>query len=147
MKIAITGHRDLKTVDHATVVDRVVRFLDDGVTDVYMGGAVGVDTLVLETLLAQPKRPRLVTVVPCRVEDQSVMIRDLIRRSDEVVELCVPITRQDGWQAYRVRNQFLVDRGVDRLVAFHNGSTDSGTWQTMRYARQIGRIVEVVGIS
>lgn len=146
LNIAITGHRKLFERDRSIVIERVRRFRDEGVGAVFVGGALGVDTLVVETLLDQERHPTIVTVVPCRIDDQPIAVRAILRRSDQIIELGIPITDRDGWQAYKVRNQYMVDH-CDRLVAFHNGSTQSGTWSTMHYANRIGRPVEVVGIS
>lgn len=146
-KIAVTGSRDLGPKGRQRVrraVGRVVEIERPGV--MLFGGARGVDTEALVAAHRTRRKlgrrsPRLVVVVPGRVEDQPRDARDAIRAcADEVVELGLP-TRFPS--SYHRRNQALVE-GADALLAFPLARDTRGTYHTVGLARRKRIPVDVV---
>ncbi len=148
IRIAITANRNLTRADEAMIgatMLGLVRMPD--VEEIIFGGARGGDTVALIAAGGGSRsgkgtrivRPKCVVIVPCRVADQPHDAREAIRVfADEVVELGLPITRDDGFAAYKRRNEAMADRGT-HLGSFWNGDYKSGTWNCISYARRIGR--------
>jgi len=148
MIIAITGHRTILESDLAVIDERVHALLDqEDLSEVLIGGALGVDLHVLNYMLRWRQRdtPKITVVVPNTVGHQPLSTQPMIHMADAVVELNVPITPRDGFQAYHVRNRYMVDRSTN-VLAFFNGDERSGTSSTMHYARRCSKAVEVVGL-
>ncbi len=141
MRVAITSHR-LHSAEDAAKAKAVMKGIveDPQVDKVFFGGAKGLDTVCLAAALElrRGSRPQLVVLVPNRVEDQPYEARLVITRADQVVELGFPITIQDGWAAYRLRNTELVER-ADVLVALWDGKAKSGTAHAVGVANKLGR--------
>ena len=143
MIIAITGHRDLHD-SSIPIVERKIAHEAPTATEIRFGGAIGVDTVALESCcyLRQEKWPELIVIVPYRVADQPKAARATIETcADEVVELDLP----RGRQASLRRNDELLD-GADRLIAFTDGRTTGGTRYTIQKARELGIEVEIVEV-
>lgn len=148
MIITITGHRTILEADLPVIDERAHALLDqEDLEEVLIGGALGLDLHVLAYLMRwrQRDRPKVTVVVPDVVESQPWATQNVIRMADECIELNIPITKHDGFQAYHVRNRFMVDRAAS-VLAFFNGDERSGTSATMHYARRCGKTVEVVGL-
>lgn len=112
---------------------------------IYFGGAKGGDTEALKAALfyRTGRRPWLVVVVPDVVTKQPFETRAWTHRADEVIELKNPITSDDDYEAYTIRDQYLVDVG-SLLVAFWRGNYKTGTGKTVRMAENSGlKIVRV----
>lgn len=157
MIVAITGHRKLSPDDAALVTARVEALIYDVRPSVVIfGGAVGVDTVALAAAqhhrshhggTVRAHRSRLVVIVPDVVAAQPHEAREAIRLyADEVVEMRHTITRTDGWAAYRLRNEAMVDRAA-RVLAFWDGDARTGTGSCLAYAQRMGRGVwiETIG--
>ena len=104
----------------------------------YLGGARGIDTDALEYLSrTQPKSIRTV-VVPNRVIDQPVQVRALINKySTNIIEL-----KNTGSDRFMIRNRFMVDHST-KVHAFYDFRGKGGTYNTIEYAKSIGRPVEI----
>ena len=119
---------------------------------VYTGGASGIDSLCLKTLRAFREKvgadgPYLIVVCPCTVRELPDDARAVADRcADRIVELENRITVEDGWEAFKIRNRYLVDHaGVGR--AFWNGaSMKSGTFHAINYATMRHREMKIVSI-
>lgn len=140
---AITGHR----LVHSRALDRIQKamhlLIDNSTIDeIYFGGAKGTDTEALRAALQYRKgrRPRLVVVVPDTIDSQPSNTRHWTDSADEVIELGNPITDEDGYSSYRIRNEYLVNV-CTFLVAFFNGDFKTGTGQAINYATRIGKPV------
>lgn len=146
MIVTVTGHRRFDKLD-LPIIQTAVREHLLGADVVYMGGASGIDVTVLAILdaLREGRTPRTITVVPCTLAEQPKDVRALLTCSDELVELSVPITARDGYQAYHVRNRYMIDRST-HVLAFHDGRESGGTWSAMHYARKQGKTLIVVGL-
>jgi hypothetical protein len=151
--VAITGHRKLSPADAALVTARVEALIYDvRPAAVIFGGAVGVDTVALAAAqhhrsygghTVRAHRSRLVVIVPDVVRAQPHEAREAIRLyADDVVETRNAITSADGWAAYRLRNEAMVNR-ADVVLAFWDGDTRTGTGSCVAYAARMGREVWV----
>lgn len=140
---AITGHRDLSPKDLNRVQTAMRGLVHNPTIDaIYFGGAIGADTEALRAALTYrtEKRPWLVVVTPDTVEHQPGPTQVWSRQADELIELKNPITSNDKFASYRIRNQFLVD-ACTLLVAFWNGNYKSGTGSAVRMAERQGKPV------
>ncbi len=105
------------------------------------GGARGADTDALKYIAkTQPFAIRTV-VVPDRVIDQPMVARDAIRiYGQNVLEL-----RNKGPRRYQLRNQFMVNRST-HLRAFYDYRGSGGTYNTIEYAKKIGKPYDIWSI-
>ena len=153
MIVAITGHRKLTPADGALVTARVEALIYEVRPDVVIfGGAVGVDTVALAAAqhhrshhggTVRAHRSRLVVIVPDVVRAQPHEAREAIRLyADEVVEKRNAITRTDGWAAYHLRNEAMVNRAT-HVLGFWDGGHRSGAGSCISYAQRMGRVVWV----
>ena len=131
--IAISGHRYYP--------DRgaLIRGLDNMRAKEYVfGGARGVDSDALDYITkTQPGAIRTV-VVPNRIIDQSPEARAIIEKNaSQIIEL-----RNKGSNRYQIRNQFMVDRST-RLRAFYDNRGSGGTFNTINYAKSIGKPYDI----
>jgi len=131
--IAITGHREYP--DPAALY----RGLNQLKADHYMfGGARGIDSDALEYLArTQPSSIRTV-VVPNRLIDQPGEAQVIIKRhATNVIEL-----HNTGPDRYFIRNKYLVDNST-RVQAFYDFREHGGTYQTINYANNRGKPVDI----
>lgn len=131
--IAISGHR--------VYPDRAALFrgLDQLKARTYiLGGARGVDSDALEYLAkTQPHSIRTV-VVPNRLIDQPKLTIPITKKySTSVIEL----GKTDPGR-YMNRNRYLVDHSK-HLRAFYDYRQSGGTYNTIQYARNIGRPLSI----
>jgi predicted Rossmann-fold nucleotide-binding protein len=128
--IGISGTRSLND-DRAAAVTAVIETLPKDAT-VVTGGCVGVDAHVAR--VAYGLGLHVVTILPA---DRKAVDPDWRRFCHEYEEMLPGST-------YRDRNRRIVQRS-DQLLAFplypekDARSTRSGTWQTVRIARNMGR--------
>lgn len=150
--VTITGNRNTTNSDLETIKRTMELLLrDNDLTAVYFGGARGADTIALkEAHLYKHGFMRddvqLIVVVPDTILQQPVETRVVSKTySDQLIELKQPITANDGFAAYHIRNRFMVDRATN-IIAFWNGEVKSGTWTTVRYAKAREKQIEIVTI-
>jgi len=129
-----TGHRRQEEYDRL-----FEEFLGPFATDqaqVYIGGAIGIDSLAL-TWLVDRTAANIVVAAPGTVEQQpdeakATITQALRSQRVKVVELAHPDF--PSATAYHARNRWMVDR-AQLLIAFpHGDDPSSGTWYTIRYA-------------
>ena len=133
LRIAITGHREYP--DRSALFNGLDRLR---AREYFFGGARGVDSDALQYIARTQPRSIRTVVVPNRVLDQPVQARAMIQRhATRVIEL-----RNTGADRYMVRNRFMVDRST-RVHAFYDFRGRGGTYNTIEYARSIGRNVTV----
>ncbi|WP_309029338.1 hypothetical protein [Streptomyces alfalfae] len=105
----------------------------------YIGGAKGIDSLSL-LWLAGNSDARIVVVVPGTVDQQPAEARQAIARTrdriTEIVELGASELRAP---AYHARNRWMVDRSGMVIGFPHGDEPQSGTWQTLTYASDLGK--------
>lgn len=131
--IAISGHRVYPDPG------ALYRGLDNLRAREYIfGGARGTDTQALKYLSrTQPASIRTV-VVPNTLADQPALsIQATQQHATRIIEL-----RNTGPDRYFIRNRNMVDRS-SHLRAFYDGRGRGGTYQSMNYARSIGRSYDV----
>lgn len=138
--VVISGHRDISPDDLRKVWAGVKLLVaNSSVDEIWVGGARGVDNEALKAALhyrGEAKRPKLVVVVPDRIQNQPSECWEWIRRADSVIELQHPITAADKYASYRNRNEFMLNHG-SALVAFWSGNKKSGTGSAVNYAKRL----------
>lgn len=147
-RVAITANRKLLEEDHVTIFNKMVELVTDpDVEAIYIGGAVGGDTVALEAALdiVCMDKAKLIVVVPCKVENQPRATHSATRRADEIIELGNPITSANGYESYKIRNRYMVDN-AENTVGFWSGDKKSGTWHAINHAQMTDKIVEIVTI-
>ena len=131
-----TGHRELGWYGDlfATYLSP---FADDRTT-FHIGGAKGIDSLVLLWLVGNSKS-HITVVVPGTVAQQPAEAKQAIAqcrtRIAEIVELRAEELRTP---AYYARNRYMVDR-CDMVIGFpkKDAPPSSGTWQTLNYGAEL----------
>lgn len=146
---SITAHRELAEQDPQRIHNamRVLVSRED-LDAVYFGGARGGDTEALKAALyfrGKNPRPWLTVVVPHTLDQQPAETHFWTKKADEVIELRNPITRDNHFKSYLIRDRYLVDC-ASYLVAFFNGDYKTGTGATVRMAEKDGLEVHKVPI-
>lgn len=148
MIITITANRKLVPTDHDIIFQEMVELVTTPeIETIYFGGAIGGDTVALQSCLdiCVLDRPKLIVVVPNRLQDQPKSTHAISRKADEIIELGNNISVSDGWAAYHKRNAYMVDRSSD-VVAFWDGSANSGTSSCINYAKKLNKTIKIVQI-
>lgn len=155
MKAAcFTGHRKIKE-DTSILSQRLYETLEKhipcGLTDFYIGGAIGFDTIAALTVLRLRKKYPLIKlhlVLPCPPEEQSKywsdsdqrQLSDIISEADTTEIVCSHYTND----CMRIRNSRLVEYADICFCYYDPNNTRSGTGQTVRMAQRKG--IEVVNL-
>jgi uncharacterized phage-like protein YoqJ len=138
--ISITGHRKVSVVDHDRIFAAMKVLVRNPTVDaIYVGGALGADTIALRAAAEyrEGKKPHITVVVPDTADKQPWDARKYFHLADEVVELKKPIQKSDNFAAFKERNAYLVDH-ASVVVAFFSGNWASGTGHALRYAKSRG---------
>lgn len=147
--VGFTAHRKLTAEDIRTIHQVMKALVAKEHIEVFIfGGASGGDTEALKAALhfrGTSKRPKIVVAVPHNTQSQPFETRIWTPKADEVIELGHVITREDGFAAYGLRDQYLVDQS-DSFVAFFCGDYRTGTGKTIRMAEAKGIPVTKVDI-
>lgn len=144
--VAITGNRSLNEKDRIKIFE-TMKFIvtNPNVNSIYFGGAVGSDTVALESALniICLEKPKLIVVVPNMLKDQPKETRKISELADELVELKNVITASDGYRSYQARNEYMVDNvGKDGVVvSFWDKDQSGGTYNCISYALKCGKTV------
>ena len=134
--VMVTGHRDLteqdKTIIQETIAQEVI---NPKVDTIYFGGAIGADSLALETALAARvgDKPKLVVVLPKTAKDQRSDLHELTGRADEIIEL--KLSRKIYSDIWWEHDKWMVNSS-QKCIAFWDGIEAGGTYNAMRYAQQ-----------
>jgi predicted amidophosphoribosyltransferase len=141
VRIAITGIRDLARRSYPTVEIAILEALAvPGLTTLYFGGALGVDSVALEAAGPYAHAVDLVVVVPFTVDKQPREAQWVIETwADKIVELKQAFSKS----AYLRRNDEMVRR-ADRVLAFTDGHDSGGTAYTIRKAEALGKPIDIV---
>lgn len=148
--VAITGTRsigDAPVDEVAEAFDAYLRPFSDSATHFYVGGASGVDTAALQWL-AKNSEAALTVVVPCRIVDQpvgSTEVIDRLRAEERLADVIEMGATLLGKAAYHARNRWMVDHS-GLVIGFPRGdeSVGGGTWYTLNYAAEHGKVRLVV---
>ncbi len=152
--IVVTGHRCLGPEDTIRIrMSMKVLVEKPHVSKIYFGGAKGADYEALLAALEFRTRqsPELIVVVPNRLEHQPRGCQIVAKRADRIVELRQTITEEDNFEAYRVRNKYMVDQArqdslASMVLAYWNGDKNSGTYHCLNYARSHDMHIQVLKI-
>ena len=148
-----TGHRKIRKEEtvrlRAQVRELALRYMELGMTDFLVGGAIGFDMLAAEVLIdlreKEGKALRLVSVLPF-LQWRAGWPKEAAEREDRILEksdeILIPA---EGYskQAYLRRDRRMVDASAV-CIAYCCRKT-GGTAYTVRYARKRG--VPVVNIA
>lgn len=146
--IAITANRKLIENDNKIIFNQMAELVTCGdVESIYFGGAIGGDTVALEAALSIRcmDRPKLIVVVPCKLENQPKSTHVVSQQADQIIELNNPITPNDGFNSYKIRNIYMVDH-AEKTVGFWSGDIKSGTWHAINYTQNCNKNVEIITI-
>lgn len=148
--VAITGTRSIGDAPDGQLTaafEAYLRPFADSGAHFYVGGASGVDTAALQWL-AKNTEAAVTVVVPCRIVDQPPASADVILplrdegRLAQVVEMGATLP---GKAAYHARDRWMVDHtGI--VIGFPRGdeSAGGGTWHTLNYAAEQGKVRLIV---
>ncbi|MEJ3742806.1 DNA-processing protein DprA [Actinomycetes bacterium KLBMP 9797] len=144
-EVAISGSRMTEHRSREGYEDLFAEFLapfaNRSGARIFVGGAKGIDSLVL-TWLAQHTSAAIVVAVPGTVSGQPAEAQAAILEGQQtgqvdVVELAHPAFPSAA--AYHARNRWMVDRSR-LLIAFpHGDDPRSGTWYTIGYVAEQGK--------
>lgn len=142
--VTITGSRcteHREPAEYGLLFDAYLRPFAGENSHIYVGGALGIDTLALDWL-AEHTPVALTVVVPCTLADQPEQARQTVLSATRctqrvsLVELGAP---RLGVEAYYARNRWMVDHS-DLVIGFpHGDNPRSGTWYTIHYGAEHGR--------
>ncbi|MFI3268662.1 MAG: SLOG family protein [Rikenellaceae bacterium] len=159
--IAFTGNRMLTSpsVTSSTSLKKLIcnelykllekDYLNNGITNFISGAAIGFDLLsaivVLELRRIYPEI-KLIVAIPFLGQEarysseDKLLYHQIISKADYQI-----VISQSGYsnQAYHDRNDLLIANS-NKLYAYHNGKTRSGTGSTIRKATEQG--IEVVNL-
>lgn len=147
--VAITANRSLDLDDHVTIFNKMAELVtNENIEKIYIGGAVGGDTVALQAALDISKstmyRPKFIVVVPDTLKRQVSSTWPISKQADEIIELNEAITAENGYEAYHIRNRYMVDH-AEQVVAFHSADkAGGGTLKTIRYAQLCGKPVDII---
>ena len=141
-----TGHRTVEKKElRSEMLDALLRRLitTEGIDTFICGGALGFDTLMAERVLELKEEfphIRLWLFLPCLEQDLKWSRADK-KRYKELLELadyvdCPQIPYNST--VMKTRNYKMVDNAL-YCIAYYNGKKISGTAQTIRYAKKLGR--------
>lgn len=149
MKCALTGHRALGiNFDRTTLEQELKRLIKSGVDTFYCGMALGFDIIACQILLEMRKKYkiRIVACIPCPEQDirfndeEKKAYRSAVADCDERVVISMTYTGD----CMKKRNYYMVDN-ADFVYAYYNNNRRSGTYQTMNYAKKIGKKIYLYG--
>ena len=158
---AFTGHRpsgfDFRYNENdphcLAVKERIMqeteKHIRNGFCVFYSGMAEGADIWAAEAVMrlkATYPHIRLIAAVPF-IGQRDHLHREYIDRYDKIISSCdgvAVISEKFIKSCYRKRNRFMVDK-CDALIAIYDESKyRSGSAQTVRYARSVGKDVTVI---
>ena len=90
-------------------------------------------------------KPQLIAVVPDTLVRQPKITHSVTKRADRLIELGQQITMSDGWRAFHVRNEYMVDH-ANIAVSFWNRQQKGGTYACITYFLNQGKDVHNVKI-
>lgn len=144
--ITITGSRELSNlspVEVSKTIDSTLSMWDTKDTHWFIGGALGIDTRVLNHLAIEGYG-KITVVVPSTVDAQPIAAREAIikaktLRDIRIVELKDPLFPRSP--AYHKRNRYMVDNS-EIVIGFINTTARSeGTRLTLKYAEDNNKLV------
>lgn len=143
-----TGHRIISAEERIRIAPRLKRAIDRlieiGVTDFYTGGAIGLDTIAAEAIIAaRHHHPhiRLILALPCKNQAERWKSSDVLKYehikslADEIIYMSEKYTRQ----CMHIRNRFMVDHSAYCISYLKKPS--GGTYYTVNYATDRGLII------
>lgn len=170
MKACVTGHRpqnlkelmkygDFNDVPYMEYNDAiyvtVLRAMKEGFNYFYSGGAIGVDldwaNAVLYTRDSfkefKNKNIKLEMAIPCENQDAKWSSKDkenyasVLNKADKLTF----VEKKYTFDCMQKRNEYMVDNS-DKVFAFWNGEEKGGTWNTIQYARKLGKDLEIIDL-
>lgn len=146
--VFITGSRRYgRQTDVLRVVELAMKGIirDTSLKCVYLGGAIGIDTLALKVLRMyrgslKNSFPFLIVVCPNTVDDLPEEARSVADKcADRYVELGNRITADDRYESFHIRNRYMVDRSREGRAFWNQESLNCGTISAVNYATKLGK--------
>ena len=126
------------------LTNTVEELIGQGYTDFISGMAQGADLDFAETVIQCRKKLQLPisleAAIPCP-NQTSGWKGSCLKRYSKILHLCdhqTLICDHYHQGCMQMRNQYMVDKS-DLVVAIWNGERKGGTWNTIQYAKRIGK--------
>lgn len=151
--VCFTGHRNIEDAEELkkTLTKLLVKLIDEGATDFYVGGAIGFDMLCENTVIELREcfpHIKLHLILPCSAEEQTAKWSDSdkiecnrLLSAANTVEIC---TEHYSNGCMKARNQRLVEYADVCVCYFNENNKRSGTGQTVRMAIKKG--IDVINL-
>jgi len=154
-KIAFTGHRPDKLPggwdgDHSNLIKFISRKIEEeNISDIYVGGALGLDQIALEAALHVWDYKNNYTINICepfpyfwrrwrpnQIEKYMKLKYSCLGETDWPSNL-IHVDSNEEYQPYKMhrRNEFMVNEATE-LWAWWNGNRKGGTYACVKYAFQ-----------
>ena len=146
----ITGHRDIKSDKIASVKQQineaVKQAVDEGYTYFISGFAQGADLYFAKNVVELKTEHNLIleAAIPHRGRMDSKN-HDFQRLIEECNVVRV-MTEKYNFSCYMIRNRFMVDASK-LVIAVYDGRTSGGTYKTLKYAEETGKLVKIIDVS
>ena len=140
-----TGHRNIPTGAYQTIARNLGRLTETlcriGITDYYVGGALGFDMIAAVTILNMKRcfpQIRLILALPCRSHTahwsdiEREQFQRVLARADEVIYVSESYSRA----CMQLRNRYMVDHS--RMCICYYRGQPGGTRNTLLYAKKQG---------
>jgi len=147
--VCFTGHRSIPTTEKEHLIQELTvlleRGISKGITEYYLGGAIGWDTLCADVVISLKKRglnAHLHLILPCCNEEQTKQwstvqkqhFYDILNQADTVEY----VTDHYYYGCMKERNARLVAVADVCLCYYDTHNYGSGTGQTVRMAENKG---------
>lgn len=137
--VAFTGHRVLKdNFDRKKVKDLLIKFIENGFINFFVGMALGFDTEVCKLLIDLRKKYdiKVIACIPCLNQaerfskEQKREYEKLVKKADFKVVLY----NEYNDKCMQERNMFMVDNSAQLISYMYKNS--GGTYNTVKYAKR-----------
>ncbi len=145
--VCFTGHRSLSSSEVDMITGRIRRLISvlisRGLTDVYTGGALGMDTVAaLSVLKAKEDHPQLKLnlIIPCQCQenawnDMQKSTYNYIKSKADSVRILAPFFYNGCMQ---VRNREMLDHSDICIAYLRPGTQSGGSLNTVITATKLG---------
>lgn len=85
--------------------------------------------------------------LPCTEQDKKWKTEDKARYQKILLsaDKITLVSDKYSFDCMQKRNEYMVDN-CDKLLAFWNGEQSGGTWNTIQYAKKVGKDIEIIDL-